>query len=166
MTKLNLEFVGFNNKDASILINGKYEKLKKTREKAYTCSVETDLKESEITIYKSHNYIGKNWFWWNLLYFIVSVFGLFDIRQNKKCLVLYSRFTISTENDTEAIIKRQDFEDEGKLVEVETSSKVEEISNVQYYDKEARKRHAKMKKFKIITTIASLVLIVVLAVIL
>ena len=166
MTKLDLEFVGLKNMEGCITVDGNFVKLKKNKAKEYTCSVETDKKQVDLIIYKSHNYYGKNWFWWNLLYFVISIFGLFDVRGDKKCIVIDGRFMISTEQDTKAIIRRQDFEDGGKVVEIETSSKVEEIKNIQFYDKEAKARQNKMKKFKIATTIISLALIITLIVLL
>lgn len=162
---LDLEFVGFKEIENSITVDGKFIKLNKNKDKTYSCSVETNNSSCEVVIQKAHYYSGKNWFWWNLLYFVVSFFGLFDIRQNKRFLVLDSRFTIEITKDTKAVIQRQDFEDGGKLLTVETDSKVEEFSNIQYYDKEARKKHSKMKKFKIgaiIVAIALVALVVVL----
>jgi len=166
MTKLDLEFIGLKNMEGCIVVDGKYVKLKKNKEKTYSCSVETDKKQVEVVIYKTHNYFGKNWFWWNLLYFVISVFGLFDVRADKKCLVLDGSFNISTEQDTKVIFRRLDFEEGARFVEVETSSEVEELSNTQYYDKEAKARHKKMKKFKIATTIIFLALIITLIVVL
>ena len=166
MTKLDLEFIGLKNMEGCITVDGKYVKLKKNKQKSYACSIETDKQQVDVVVYKSHNYYGKNWFWWNLLYFVISIFGLFDVRGDKKCLVIDARFTISTEQDTKAILRRQDFEDGARVVEIESSSQIEETKNIQFYDKEAKARQKKMKKFKIATTIISLALIVTLIVVL
>lgn len=166
MPKLNLEFVGFKNMNGCITVDGKFAKIKKNKNKTYSCQVETSTDKCEVVIYKPHNYISKNWFWWNLLYFFVSIFGILDVRQDKKCVVMDGKFVIDTKQDTTAIIKRQDFADGGKLANIQTEASVEELSNIQYYDKEARKKHKKMKKFKIAATIVSLILIVVLIVVL
>lgn len=165
MANLEFEFIGFKDLNNCITVDGKFVKLKKTRKKTYKATVETNNK-SEVVIYKTHYYNGKNWFWWNLLYYIVSIFGIFDIKQDKKCLVLDAKFSVTTQNDSKVIVKRQNFEDNGKLVSIETEAQVEEFSNVQYHDKEARKKHKKMKKFKIITTIVSMIIIITLIVIL
>ena len=164
MSKINLEFVGFKALEGGILVNDKIVKLKKEKNKNYTCEVETEEKTCNLVIYKSHYYSGKNWFWWNLLYFVVSVFGLFDIKHDKKCVVYDGRFNLPIDGDTNIVIKRQDFEDGGKLATIETTAQVEEVSNIQFYDKEARKRHRIMKKFKIAATIISLALITTLIV--
>lgn len=164
MSKINLEFVGFKALEGSILVNDKIVKLKKQKNKNYNCEVETEEKTCNVVVYKSHFYTGKGWFWWNLLYFVVSVFGLFDIKQDKKCVVYDGRFTLTFDGDINVVIKRQDFVDGGKLASLETSAQVEELTNVQYYDKEARKRHRKMKKFKIAATIITIALVATLIV--
>ena len=164
MAKLNLQFVGFKEAVGCIAVNGKLVNVKKNRDKTYSCELEATEAKSEVVIYRSHNYGGKAWFWWNMLYFIISLFGIFEGRQNGKCLVLDAKFNISTEQDTNVIIRRNDFVDGEKLVSIETEAEVEEISNIQYYDKEARKKHAKMKKIKIATAVITVALIVILVV--
>ncbi len=164
MAKLDLEFVGFENALDCIAIDGEIVKLKRTRKKTRICTLEMKNNNTEIVAYKTHYYTSKNWFWWNFLYYIVSFFGLFDIKQTKKCLVQDAKINISSENDANAIISRVNFTDGGKLLEVETQAKVEEISNIQYNDKDARKKHLKMKKIKTATTIAVAVLTVLLIV--
>ena len=166
MAKLDLEFIGLNNLVGNILINGKFPKFKKTENKTLSCQIETTANECEVIIYKAHHYTGKAWLFWNLFYFIISIFGIFDERQNKKCLVIDAKFTITTTQDTQVVISKQDFVDGGKLVSIDTASQTNEISNIQYYDKEARKKHSKMKKFKILTTILIVILLVVLIIVL
>lgn len=166
MAKLELEFVGFKQVEGNIAVDGKIIKFKKNKNKTYSYVSDGVSEKCEIVVYKTHNYIGKNWFWWNLLYFFVSMFGLFDIKQNKKCLVFDGRFCVDVKEDTRVVIRRQNFENGGKLFLLETSSEVEETSNVQYYDKEAKKKHRKMKKFKLATTIIAMVLTIALIVLL
>lgn len=163
---LDFEFIGFKDSANSVLVDGKVVKLKKVRSKSkqtkYTYSYETENKSCDVTIYKSHSYEGKGWFWWNLLTFFVSIFGIFDEKPNKKFVVLDSSFRVSSDKDTSVCIKRLNFQDQGKLVSVETDATVEEFTNVQFYDKEAKKKHGKMKKAKIGFTFAVIILIAVL----
>lgn len=167
MAKLELEIVGYNKALETMTINGKSVKLKKKDGGSRVCTYETDQKEAKIRIYKGHYYTGKNWFWWNLLYYIVSIFGLFDVRLDKKCQVIDSRLNVKLlEPVTKIKIKLCNFAEGGKFVEVEDDMFVEEEVNVQYMDKEAQKRHKKMRKTKIWLTIAILVAAVVTCVVL
>ena len=163
MANLDLEFVGLKNMEGSIFVNGSFVRLKKNRKtKTYYCNMELKEKKCEVVVYKTHHYFGKNWLWWNLLFFFVSLFGLFDARHSKKCLVLDGRFNLNIEKDTKIVFRRKDFEDGGQFVSLETDANVEEISNIQYYDKEAKKKHAIMNKVKIGATIGVFLLAILL----
>lgn len=160
---LDFEFVGFKDSVNSVLVDGKVVKLEKEKDEnkkiKYIYSHETNKNTCDVVIYKSHNYEGKHWFWWNLLYFFISVFGIFDSKNNTKFAVIDASFKVTSDKDAKVLVKRLDFTDKGKLVSVETDASVEEFSNIQYYDKEAKKKHAKMKKAKIGVTIATVLLI-------
>lgn len=164
MRKIEIELVGFKDLVEGLTIDGKRAKAVKGKPSSYV--IETEKDSCEVAIYKSHFYAGKNWFWWNLLYFVISIFGLFDIKQDKKFTVVDVKLNIDATTDGKIVLTRNEFVDGGKVLSWETSSSVEEVSNVQFHDKEARKKHAKMKKFKIAATILSLVLAVVLIIVL
>ncbi|MBP3431979.1 MAG: hypothetical protein J6K39_03915 [Clostridia bacterium] len=166
MTKLEIEVVGFNTALNMMTANGKYVKLKKHDNRTRTCVVEPEQKTVDVVIYKSHAYTGKCWFWWNLLYFIISIFGIFDVRQEKRCLCVDCRFKIDVEKDSKVTLKILNFEDGGKVLEIESEAKVEELSNVQGYDKEAQKKHKKMNKAKIGIVAGVIILSVVLIILL
>ena len=148
MAKLELEVVGYNDSINMMTINGKRVKLQYNKEtKTRSCFVEAD--KAEIVIYKTHYYTGKHWFWWNLLYYLISIFGIFDSNHNKRCLVVDCRFNTNLETDKKITLNVQNFEDGGKFAELQSDEPFEEISNIQYFDQEAQKRHKKMKKAKI-----------------
>ena len=161
MARIDLEFNGLH--DASITIDGKFVKLKQIKNHGYGCSI--DKNECEVVVYKGHQYLGKNWFWWNFLFFVISLFGMFDMRHGRFA-VWDARLKISTDKDAKVVLKREDFNDGAKLVSIESDCVVEEISNIQYYDKDAKLRNAKMKKFKIWTTVVSIMAIILLIIIL
>lgn len=161
MARVNLQFVGFRGLQKNITVNGKVAKLTPVQRGVYACSAETQDGACEVAIYKGHYYTGKAWFWWNLLYFFVSVFGIFDIKQDKKCMVMDGRFRIIAEQDSYAIIRKQAYT-EGYALElalVQTNAQLETFANSQYSDAEGRKRRSIMKKCK-----AGLIFLAILAV--
>ena len=163
MAKLELEIVGYNNALNFLTINGKKVKMvndKKSNKRS--CFVEAD--KAEVIVCKTHNYTGKHWFWWNLFYYLISVFGIFDFNNNKRCLVVDFRFNLNLENDTKVMMKINNFEDGGKFAEIESEVELEEISNIQCFDKEAQRRHKKMKKAKTGIFFGSVALIAILVV--
>ena len=165
MGKLDIEIVGFVDIDNMIMIDGKFAKLKKTKNRTYECSIDVSDK-CEVCICKYHQYATKNWFWWNLLCYLISFFGIFDMRHDKKFPMYDGRFIVKVNNDSKITFKKINFEDCAKFLNVETDCLVEEVSNAQYYDKQAKIRHSKMKKVKlgifltaVITTVALLTLL-------
>ena len=165
MAKLKININGYNNALESLTINGKPQKITKTKDGKRFCEVECE-KETQISIHKSHFYTGKAWFWWSFLYFIVSIFGLFDVRQNKRCYVFDCKFNINVETDTELTLAVQTFKDGSKFAELTTDAELTELSNIQFFDKEAQKRQKKMKKFKIFFTIVAFAVAALLVVLL
>ena len=165
MAQLNLEFVGLKSLEGHVTVDGKFIKLKKVNQK-YVCNIETTQPQAEVVIYQSHSYTGKHWLLLNLFYFLLSVFGLFDVRHGKRCLVQDARFKIDVAQDANLIIRRENFVDGGAFVRTETTAPVETICNQQYYDKVGKKRAAVMKKVKlavaVLAVIAATVVVVML----
>ncbi len=159
MAKLELQIVGYNDALDYLQINGKKQKLTTNPDKTRTCVFEGE--NAEITIYKPHNYVGKNWFWWSLLFYFISIFGIFDVKQNKRCLMVDCRFKVTLEKDKKVVLALNKFEDGGKFAEIQTEEAVEETSNIQFYDKVAQKRHKKMKWAKFGISFLTLILVAV-----
>lgn len=166
MNKLNITFSGYNDVMKRMTINGKCQKVSKEKNGTCYCTFETEENTAEIVMYKSHYYTSKNWFWWSLLYYFVSIFGLFDVRHDKRCLVVDCRFKINLTENTNLILKPVSFENNGKFLEIQTDASVEETVNKQYFDKEGQRRLKKMKKIKIGLTITILIALIVLIVLL
>jgi len=161
--KLTLSFNGYNDALTTLTINGKCAKIK-NKKGVRTCIVETKESTAEIVFFKSHNYIGKLWWLWSILCFFVSLFGILDIPQEKRCLTVDCRFKINLESETNVTLNVQRFEDGGKFLEIESSTGFEEISNIQCFDKVGQKRHKIFKKIKkgiIFGTLAIAILLII-----
>ncbi len=156
MAQLNLEFVGLKSLEGHVTVDGKFVKLKKVNQK-YVCHMTTNQPQAEVVIYQSHPYTGKHWLLWNLFYFIVSLFGLFDVRYNKRCLVQDACLKIDVSQDANVVIRRENFVDGGAFVRTEITAQVETICNQQYYDKVGKKRASVMKKVKLAVTVLAVI---------
>lgn len=161
MAQLEFELVGFNEVLRTMTVNGKLAKYSINEKGNRHFSTEISSDKAEVIIYKSNYYTSKGWFWWNLLYFFISIFGLFDMRQSKRFLSIDCRFNILVEKDAKVLLKVNNFQDGGKLLEIETDSKIEEINNIQYFDKVAQKRHKLFKKIKFAIIALTIILAVV-----
>lgn len=148
MVVINMDFVGYNAALNTMTVNGNPVKIIKNKDGSRNCSVEVEEGKTEIVVFKSHFYTGKYWFWWNLMCFMISFFGLFDVRVDKKFLVVEYKAVLDITKDTNISINVADFENGGKFVDLVTEAPMEVVANKQYFDKEAKKKHAKMKKAK------------------
>ena len=164
MAKLELEIEGYSNALDEMLINGKRPKFV-VEGLLRKCAVETESDNVEIVVYRTHHYVGKHWFWWSLLFYFVSVFGIFDVRFDKKFHVVDFRVNVDLKKTNNLKLKVPNFEDGGKVFEIEEGKDVNVLNNCQFLDKDAKKRHNKMKKIKFaisFVTILATILIVTL----
>lgn len=148
MAKLNIEINGYNNSVQDMLINGKRAKVKRKKNK-YLVSTDISTNNAEIVIYRGHYYLGKAWVFWDILCFIISVFGIFDTPYNRQCVVIDYKCRVDVVEDTNLVMNINHFTDGGRFIEHNTEAKVEEDSNVFYIDQLAKTRRKKMKKVKL-----------------
>ena len=161
MIKIDFELIGFGDRREVIAVNGRTVSPRVNKNGNLTFSAETDG-ECVLEIYRAHRYVGEKWILWNLLFFIISVFGIFDERQKKRLSVAALELNIFSASEERVTVWRQDFTDGGKFASVVTKAFVVEKSNVHFYDEEARRKQRLMKRIKILTVIALAVLSVVL----
>ena len=154
-----LEIIGKSDAFNTILVNGKRTKLQENEGKKYI-QLDTKTNSHEVIIYQTHHYTGKCWFWWNLLFYIISIFGIFDIRHNKKFLSIDCKLIINTEGKDESLTTLQvlPFQNGSKFLEIKSeTNQVEEITNIQYHDTDAKIKHKKMKWAKLGITFAGII---------
>lgn len=158
MAKINLQLNGIKTKNSLITVNGKVAKIRKTGFNSSNATVENVSGKAEIVVFQGHNYSGKNWFWWQILYFIVSIFGIFDRTKNKKTYVRDCRFSVDVLTDVDISLTQVDFEEGGKFLDIQGGS-VEEICNYQTLDKQGLDRISKFIGFKFLLVFLALGLI-------
>ena len=162
MVNLNLNIVGYNPALENISINGNYCNIKKNKDRTRTIETQVEEGKVEIAVLKYHYYSGKYWVLWNLLYFFISIFGIFDVKPDKKFVVVEYKSIVDVKTDSTITLNVQRFEDGGRILELETENEVEEVANKQYYDRDAIKKHKKMNKIKIAAFVAVAAIVAVL----
>ncbi len=152
MGKLKLEFRNTKRFAPIVHVNGQPASLKYDRYGNGTCEVEkTDCVSVELK--RVFEESTKAWFWFDLLYFIVSLFGIFDVRRNKKCraanvsMNLYPNLASPT--DDSVLIRAGTFRENTPAVTVEGTCRAELLQNTFYCDAVAKKniKTAKMLRF-------------------
>ena len=70
-----------------VTIDGQRVEYERRDGGAYRIYHTSDKDKVTVRVIKILEINCKNWFLWHLLYFFISVFGLFDIRSDRKCIV-------------------------------------------------------------------------------
>ncbi len=164
MKTLNLTLKNAKNLSPTILIDDKPVKLKKNAFKAYTTQYQTEKNEVSIVIQKYQELSGKLWFLMSILFFIISVFGIFDIRMGKRSTVINSKFNVKLENDITNFNATINDIDGYKGVIYNCNGVVEEVVNTCFEDEVVKKRKKVLLATKILLWIALIAVVVCLVV--
>ena len=161
MGRLNLNIQGYNNALDTITINGKACKvIRNRREKTTSVSMDVEGDVAHVIIYKPHAYVGKHWLLWSLIYFIVSIFGVFDTRYHKRNLIVDCRFDVITYGeDTNVNATVLTYRDKEPFLKIESDASITEIANTMYCDLEAKKKAKIAKRAKIFVFLAVVAII-------
>ena len=159
-----IDFIGNNNALKNVTINGKVQSLQSVARNTYRATFQTESDTAEVVLYETHQYTGKLWFLKWLFFYIISVFGIFDIKQNRRCLVTHLRFTIDNKVDSYTIVTFNDIKNSDRVASLQTSCPLTEIANEQYYDKKAQTIHKRINLLKFFITVALIIGLAVLLV--
>ena len=161
MKKLNLKITGHPHLDTYFLVDGKSVKGKKNKFGNISKFVETDKNEVEIAIFNFDEMQGKLWFLTSFVFFIVSIFGLLDVRANKKCRLIDCKLKVKLDKEENDLnITYNQFENNGCAIHFESDSAVEVISNRYYINEDVKKRVKIMKWVKIVTVIVAIIILI------
>ena len=166
MNKLNMKINGVNTRGLDIKIDDKKVNLLKNKFGNKAVIYETENPTVNIKIEKYLEINSKAWLLWQMLFFFLSVFGIFDFKLDKKCVIIDCEFEVKLEEITTLNISMNYVRSLEKALKVDSNADIKEIKNVAYVDEQAKKRMKVLKITKICTFAALLVLAVVLLVVL
>lgn len=115
---------------------------------------ESEKSSVDVTLYKYLEVNSPLYMLWQIFFFIISVFGIFNKRLDKKCVVLKYRATINLDADTKIIARINTNYKETKALSIETSAEVVEQENLREVDKNAKKRLKLLKIIKLLLWVA------------
>ncbi len=166
MGKLKLEFRNTERYAPILSVKGKPTTLKYDRYGNGSCEVE----KSEcvrVELKKVFEESAKSWFWFDLLYFIISFFGIFDVRRGKSCRganVSINFYPSDMDKTDEAIIRADTFKQGGEAVTVESTCPYEILENTFYSDEVSKKRIKLSKVLRISFWVVMLIVCVAIVV--
>ena len=162
MNKLNMKINGVNTRGLDIKIDDKKVNVLKNKYGNKAVIYETENPTVNIKIKKYLEINSRAWFFWQMLFFFLSVFGIFDFKLDKKCVVIDCEFEVKLEEITTLNLSMNYVKSLEKALKVDSNADIKEIKNVAYVDEKAKKRIKILKITKIFTLIALLILVIVL----
>ena len=160
MKKLNLKITNNTNLDAYFLINGKKPKFKKNQYGNYISVIETESDQVEIKIYEWNEYKSGLWLITSVIYFIVSIFGILDIKQDKRFRSIDCNFKIKLEDEENNLkLTYNAFKDNDIAIVHEGDCEVEVLNNKYYIDEQSKKRYKTVRLIKLFVMILAVIAI-------
>lgn len=162
MKTLNITLKGIKKDVPTVLVDNKPLKLKKNQFGNYCGTYQTENDEASVVVQKYQELSGKLWFLMSILFFVISVFGIFDKPMGKKNTVIDAKYNVKLKEnitDFEAFLNFLPTDDKALDVKAE-GGEIEEICNLCYEDKVVKKR----KKILLITKLLLWVVLVVCAI--
>lgn len=145
-----------------ISIDGQNIKPKKDKNGHDVYTIETEHSSVDFTMNKYLEVNSAFYLLWQILFFVISLFGICNKRLDKNCVVLTYQGTISVNENTEVTARIKTGYKEAKALELETTAEVLEKVNERFIDKNAKKRLKILKIIKIGLWIALIALAIAL----
>lgn len=133
----------------SVYVDGKPMDVKYCGKNDSECTFTTEKNTVEITLTKRYEMEGKGWFWINVLYFIISVFGIFDAREGRRFQTYTYTALLHLNGSHKLEVSINKFVEGQRALEVSGNCVIEEKENVFFIRQDLRKRHKKLVWFKV-----------------
>lgn len=120
------------------------------------CHYTTDKDCVEIVVTKHYELEGKWWFLMSMLFFFISVLGIFDVRMGKKFYTLNYRAKLHLNGNTDLRLQFLKFSEGERAMELLGDVEVEELENVYHENKQLAKRRRALIWCKVLVWLALL----------
>lgn len=140
MNNVNLKVTGGIGLNPNVIIDNNPVKLKKNKYGSLDGNYQTENSEIELKVCRYLELSGKLWLLMSMVFFIISIFGIFNPPYDRKCIQIdyLCKIKLKETNDIKIKINTQNAGD--KAIEVESDCEIEEITNSFQIDKVAKKR--------------------------
>lgn len=121
----------------------------------------TENNEVELSFLKVSRFDTKLWWLLEMFYFIISIFGIFDMRFDKNEYIANCKIKLAVKEKTNVKLHLPFPKNGAPVLKVESDTEVTQESNVYEVDKTAQKKKKILNISKIITFVATIILLVV-----
>jgi len=132
-----------------VKIDGKSIKLKNNTFGNKVANFQTDKEKVNVKIYRYLELGGKFWLLTEILFFLISLFGVFDAKRDKSCTILDVDLDVSLNEQTILALALNSNKKDKKGVAIEVNTEVQENSNICFVDDVIAKRKKALRFIKI-----------------
>ena len=155
MKTLALKINGHSNFSTTVVtVDGKPIKFKKNSFGNLTGKYQTAQDKVKIKIYNVLDVGGIFWFITQLFFFLISIFGIFDLHCREKCVVLDFEMDVDLQDDNQLTLQINPPRLDGKAINVETNLVCQELVNQYQCDEQAKRTMKNLRWAKIICAVA------------
>lgn len=166
MKEIEIKLTGMQSLDDTLIkIDDKPIKFKKNQFGNLICKHQTDNDKVNIKIIRLLDVGGMFWFITKLFFFIISVFGLFDVHHKEKCQVIDFETEIYLKDENKLTLQLNNFQENNEAINIQTDLLYEQISNKYYLNTKAKKMLKRLKVAKIFILLAMIITIIALIII-
>lgn len=144
-----------------VAVDGEPVRFKKNEFGNIVSNYRTDKDRVNVKVFRMLDVGGIFWFLAQLFFFLISIFGIFDVHRKERCIVIDYEAEIELGEVNSLVLRVNRPQENSKAVEIETELSVREISNVYYVDAKAKKKLKALRIAKLILAAAVIAIIVI-----
>ena len=141
-------------------IKGKYQG------KDYVYNFKTDENAINIKIFSFNQMNSKLWYVMSIFYFIISIFGIFDVRPSRKCRAIKFDCGFELQENSDITLGFNNFAENIPAITIETNCEFQPIENLYFIDQVSKKKIRTAAWLKLGTFFVLITVFIVLMVIL
>lgn len=158
MKEVEIKLTGIQNLENVLLyVDDEPLKFKKNEFGNVICKYKTENDKINIKVSKILDVGGAIWFITQLLFFLISVFGIFDIHKKENCIIIDFEMEVKLQEENKIILQFNNQKENEKAINIQTDLQNQEICNKYYLNNKAKRTIKVLKITKIFLTIVIII---------
>lgn len=155
MKAINLTINGSHSSDNLLVyIDGEKASLQRNKHQNLCCSHQTEKDKVKIQVYKLLDVGGFWWFLTQIFFFLISIFGIFDIHARKQYISYEHDFEVDLTQDCNIVLRSGSNQINSKAFAIQSNCPAYEISNRVFANQKAKKIYKALRITKVLLALA------------
>lgn len=125
--------------ETAVYIDDQPVEYTKNQNGNWVCKYQTENDKVNVKVYRMMDIGGVGWFLLQILFFLIGIFGIFDINRRERCLVIDYETEVNLNEQSSLTLKFNRPKENQPAITVETDLVTQEMSNTYYVDTKAKK---------------------------